>query len=309
MIQERIIWHGIQAARLRSEDYEAVVVPGMGANCVSLRHVPTGAELLRTPKDASALADAPNVYGLPLLFPPNRMEDGTYVFEGRRYTFPINEPERHHHIHGMLSQTPFEAMGEGAWMFRADGQHPYLQFPHPFTVIREYTLTPAGLRHTVTFINDGDQAFPLGTGIHAAFRVPEGNDARLALPALREWVLDDARKLPTGEMIADSPLLRSLREGTLCPEKQPLSALIACGPGPVFLTGSQGKFVCERDDYPFIMLWNGGGGAGFVCPEPQSWAINAPNLPLPWAETGMRALRPGERATFTLALRYLPARV
>ena len=33
---------------------------------------------------------------------PNRIEDGTYEFEGRRHKLPLNEPDRRNAIHGLV---------------------------------------------------------------------------------------------------------------------------------------------------------------------------------------------------------------
>ena len=301
-----LLWRGMEAVALFNESARAVILPQMGANCVSYAHLESGQECLRTPPDREALAGDPNVYGLPLLFPPNRIRGGRFSFRGRTYAFPINEPARGCHIHGALSQAPFAHRGGGRFVFRA-AEKGYLAFPHAFTVIREYSLDPAGaLTHTVTFINESPAPLPLGTGIHAAWRAPAGEGLRLKMPALREWELDGDSRLPTGIIREDTPLLRALRQGKLDPDAQPLSALVQCEKGPVALAGPRGKWICQRDDYPFVMLWNGGGGQGFVCPEPQTWAIDAPNLDLPWEETGMRALSPGEEASFSLVFRFLP---
>ena len=83
MITRFTHWQGEAAVLLSGGGYEAMVLPGWGANCVSLRYLPSGAELLRTPPDQGALHANPNVYGLPLLFPPNRIRDGSYAFNGR----------------------------------------------------------------------------------------------------------------------------------------------------------------------------------------------------------------------------------
>ena len=116
--------------------------------------------------------------------------------------------------------------------------------------------------------------------------------------------MDADRKLPAGSFSDNSPLLASLRNGSLIPDAHPLSALLECSEGPVILSGPRGRLICQRDDYRFIMLWNGGGGQGFVCPEPQSWATDAPNLALSWSETGMRAIAPGESASFRLTFSF-----
>lgn len=301
-IQEEL-WQGEPALRLTGGGYSALILPGFGANCVSLRHA-SGAVLLREPDSPAALRAAPNVYGLPLLFPPNRIRDGHFAFDGRSYDFPINEPERHHHIHGVLSTTAFARTGEASFTFRADADHPYLTFPHAFTVTRAYELSERGLVQRLTVRNDSARAMPLGTGIHAAWNVPlfpghSPADCRLQIPARRQWLVDAQSIIPTGETVTDSPLLRALREGTLVPEAQPLSCLLECGDGPIRLITPRGSFCCMREaGYPFVMLWNGGGGKGFVCPEPQSWLIDAPNLGMRAEMSGFFALPPGEEKDY-----------
>ena len=302
-------WKGRRAVRLRCRSYEALILPDKGANCISLRHLPTGAELFRTPAAPEEIDQAPNVYGLPLLFPPNRIRDGVYTFQGRRYAFPINEPQRHNHIHGALSVSPFLHRGNGVFSFRAGADAPYLAFPHAFTVKREYSLDGGGLFHRVTFRNDSDGAFPLGTGVHAAWRLPfvpgdDPADYSLQVPAAREWALEEERKLPTGTAVGDSPLLDALRQGKMRPDIQPLSSLIQCSPGNVILRGGAGRLIMDMEGYGFLMLWNGGGGQGFLCPEPQSWVNDAPNLPLPWEETGMQVISPGQERSFSLRFRF-----
>ena len=298
-------WQGEPSLLLSGGGYSARILPRFGANCVSLRHE-SGAVLLREPKDPQTLAAAPNVYGLPLLFPPNRIRDGHFSFGGRSYDFPINEPARHHHIHGLLSTTPFSCEGGAAFTFRADAEHPYLSFPHAFTVTRAFALDEGGLVQTLTVRNDSALPMPLGTGFHAAWSVPlfpgqSPLDCRLHIPVRRHWLHDPQTIIPTGETVTDSPLLRALRESTLVPEREALSCLLELDDGPVRLITPRGDLVCTREaGYPFLMLWNGGGGQGFVCPEPQSWLVDAPNLPLPQEISGFTALAPGQSATTRL---------
>ena len=209
-------WQGEPSLLLSGGGYSARILPRFGANCVSLRHE-SGAVLLREQKDPQTLAAAPNVYGLPLLFPPNRIRDGHFSFGGRSYDFPINEPARHHHLHGLLSTTPFSCEGGAAFTFRADAEHPYLSFPHAFTVTRAFALDEGGLVQTLTVRNDSALPMPLGTGFHAAWSVPlfSGQsplDCRLHIPVRRHWLHDPQTIIPTGETVTDSPLLRALRE-------------------------------------------------------------------------------------------------
>ena len=36
---------------------------------------------------------------------PNRLEDGSYEFDGKHYQLPLNEPERRNAIHGLVRWT------------------------------------------------------------------------------------------------------------------------------------------------------------------------------------------------------------
>ena len=44
---------------------------------------------------------------------PNRLEDGGYEFDGRRYQLPLTEPEQHNAIHGLVRSERW-AVGERA---------------------------------------------------------------------------------------------------------------------------------------------------------------------------------------------------
>ena len=110
-----------------------------GANCISLRNKKYNAEILREPPISVEL-DNPYLYGMPILFPVNRIEGGRFTFEGRDYIFPINEPRTGCHLHGELHKTRFELIenteSSALCRYRA-ARGEYLGFPHDF----EITLT------------------------------------------------------------------------------------------------------------------------------------------------------------------------
>ena len=97
---EKINFNGIPAVHFTAGGYEAVMVPSVGANVVKLKHTATGIEILRTPdaEEMENFKERPQIYGLPLLFPPNRIADGTYTFEGRKYHYSDTKqlPPRYH---------------------------------------------------------------------------------------------------------------------------------------------------------------------------------------------------------------------
>ena len=121
--------------------YTARINLSRGANCISLRHSATGARILREPPDPMRL-DNPYLYGMPLLFPVNRISGGRFVFAGREYVFPVNEPNTGCHLHGTLHETPFAVTARSGDSltaeYTADAAHPYLSFPHAFTLRLSY---------------------------------------------------------------------------------------------------------------------------------------------------------------------------
>ena len=124
---------------LRGGGYSAFINLSRGANCIGLRHESYGARILREPDYRAGELDNPYLYGMPILFPVNRISGGCFSFEGREYVFPINEPATECHLHGELHRAPFSVLEQSddriVCSFRADKERPYLSFPHEFEVI------------------------------------------------------------------------------------------------------------------------------------------------------------------------------
>lgn len=312
--------NGIPVVRLHFGPYEADVCQAMGSNCI--RFSRDGISVLRTPPDMDTFRDQPNVYGMPLLFPPNRIKGGTYTYQGRVYRFPVNEPARGHHIHGFLSSTPFTPSGqhisaEGVSVtFQAafDERSPYLAFPHAFSVRLDYLLNDDGLLQTLAIINNSPLDMPCGLGFHTAFHVPFlpdtcGEEYRLCALVEEEICLDPVTIIPTGERRNGGTIVKELREGSLNPAGSPLSNHFGGRSGDIKLThmpsGAAIRYLPDPA-FSFLMLWNGGGQSGYVCPEPQTWQVDAPNSFLPPSTSGFAALKPGGTITLNSRLSIEP---
>jgi aldose 1-epimerase len=98
---------------------------------------------------------------------PNRLEDGSYDFDGRRHQLPLTEPEHKNAIHGLVRQA--------AWTVsehepdRVVLEHLLAPQPgYPFTVALriEYGLSASGLRVCTTATNAGADPCPYGSGAH-----------------------------------------------------------------------------------------------------------------------------------------------
>lgn len=94
---EKINFNGIPAVHFTAGGYEAVMVPSVGANVVKLKHTATGIEILRTP-DAEEMENFKERHQFTVApaLPPNRIADGTYTFEGRKYQYPITYSDTKH---------------------------------------------------------------------------------------------------------------------------------------------------------------------------------------------------------------------
>lgn len=94
--------------KLNSGNWLAEIAVSAGANLCRLFHKPTGLDILRTPESIEDLHENPEMYGIPILFPPNRIADGRFNWQGRQYSFEINEPERNNHLHGLILGKPWQ---------------------------------------------------------------------------------------------------------------------------------------------------------------------------------------------------------
>ncbi|WP_269432468.1 aldose 1-epimerase [Gordoniibacillus kamchatkensis] len=277
---------------------------------------------------SKAYRQMPLLYGIPVLFPPNRIENGRFVYNGREYQFERNEKNTGHHAHGMVYQRRWELLkgsaeaGEAVIVTKFDSaQHPDViaQFPHRFRVRMTFTLRGSKLIQEAEVTNLSEEAFPWGLGYHTTFSFPfRGKEDRLdkctlAVNAAKRWVLN-SQFLPTGELQdfdgrerlnAGLPM-----EGVVLDDVFLSSA--GCGetPNEALLTdGNIGLKVAYRCDGNMTqwVLHNGGGGQGFFCPEPYTWVTNAPNLPLDRSLTGLQELEPGMSRTVRCLIAIEPA--
>lgn len=321
---QEITFLGQRAIRAANGQLAFVVVPGWGSNVVSLVHEPTQTELLRVPDSAETFRRRPVLYGIPVLFPPNRIAGGRFTYRGREYRLDINEPARGNHIHGFvhtrrweLVQAETDAAGRVCVETRFDAaagpdrEDIFRQFPHHFVITLRFVLDGATLRKEAEVHNAGDEPFPFGLGFHTTFAFPE-RSARFALDVAKRWRLDE-RMVPTGEL-EDFPFREDLARGMslagvalddafyVGDEARPSVATLT------YAAGTERLAVRYQADANFRhwVVYTADGRSGFVCPEPYTWITNAPNLDLPPARTGLRELAPGARERFATAISVEP---
>jgi aldose 1-epimerase len=310
-------YRGEPAVWLKAGPYEAAVLPEIGANLIALRHTERGCQLLHEPAEGEmdAFKARPITCGIPVLFPPNRYEDGKFTWNGRTYEFPVNEPNRGNHLHGFLHNIPWtaETMAANAEQSRVtlvqhvtEGHPVFTYWPHSFTMRLTYVLSADGLEQHVWIRNDGDAAMPCMLGFHTAVNAPfapdgRAEDCRVQLSIGGRWELDE-RMLPTGRMQALSPKEQDLKLRGVYPFFEALdnhyTAEPVNGRNGMVLTDARAdaSLIYDVDTaYKMWMIWNNNATEGFFCPEPQVNLVNAPNVAgLSDEEKGFVALAPGE---------------
>jgi aldose 1-epimerase len=215
---------GLEIVVLRYQDprdparnLEARVAPAAGANLYSLKIGDD--ELLVPPPSLAELAASPA--GTPVLFPmPNRVRDGVFTFEGRRFRFPPNNGNNF--IHGLVRRRPWHsedpvALRTGAradlWIDWDASQPDFAQFPIEHRLTLTFTLERGGLRIGYAVKNRSGQRLPYGFGLHPWFRIPGGREAVfLEVPAARR--MEAVEKLPTGKLLPVAKTTFDLRRPT-----------------------------------------------------------------------------------------------
>lgn len=307
---------------IKGGGYEARLFPEAGGALVTLRK---GDVRVFAPCDSEEEArQAPTRHGLPCLFPPNRIDAGHFVFEGREYQFPMKPNKANNFSHGFLHTRPWTAVnqtGHGVTMrFDCNEQtdfYPY--YPHKFRMDVEYCLSEEGLCQKVSLSNQGALNMPVGLGWHTAFCLPfvPGSDpsgVRFRASVGRRVLLSE-RMLPTGEVReldheeqqiraaeGQSPMYRELDDHfTALPLEmngKPFHGAILEDPAAGV------RIVYEVDPaYRHWMIFNAHSSGRLICIEPQNWRINAPNLGLGEEEAGIDVLKPGETKEYVSRIR------
>ncbi|WP_062234504.1 aldose 1-epimerase [Fictibacillus sp. FJAT-27399] len=84
---EEIVCFNEAAIRAGNEYLEVVLVPKWGSNLISLKWKKGNLELLRTPSTKEEYISKPYLYGIPILFPPNRIDRGEFTYNQKTYRF------------------------------------------------------------------------------------------------------------------------------------------------------------------------------------------------------------------------------
>jgi galactose mutarotase-like enzyme len=132
---------------------------------------------------------------------PNRLEDGTYSFEGKTGRTELDEPEHGNAIHGLVRWLPWsldQVERDAVSLVCTLGPDP--AYPWQLRLTMKYRVGADGLTVTAEAENGSADAAPFGIGFHPYLTLgtPVIDDLLLEVPAGRRLLTDD-RGLPMGE--------------------------------------------------------------------------------------------------------------
>lgn len=294
----------IHPLRLSNGELEAEILPEWGALLADLWHRPSDVHWLRRAPDPETLRHSPSVYGMPILFPPGRISEGRFSLAGAQFHWPLNDPDGPNHLHGFVAGVPWTTVRrspEAATLARtSDGRQD--AFGAPFAIEVQYRLRAESLHITVSLTNPGPGPIPAALGFHTNIDLAIV-DYACHLPRWEPWILNSALIPVGGRQPMRPPAIVRGRDFVLdqpyrlADDEDPTVSMDMVGrPWQVSLQGD-GHFrqwVLYRPD----------AAADFFAVEPYTWVSNAPNLPLPPAETGLAVLAPKQRVEFRCAIRF-----
>lgn len=196
---------------------------------------------------------------------PNRIQDGSYEFQGRQHQLPLTEPEHSNAIHGLVRWN--------AWHVRQHEPHRvalehllHAQPGYPFSLhlVVEYALSTSGLTVRTTATNIGAAPCPYGSGAHPYLTLGTEtvDNVLLRVPA-RTALRSDDRGIPVGTFAVDGTELdyRSARQigqakldngyTDLERDEAGIAHVVADGPD------GSGRTIWVDEGYPYVMVFTG----------------------------------------------------
>jgi aldose 1-epimerase len=136
---------------------------------------------------------------------PNRLEDGSYEFDGRRHQLALTEAEQRNAIHGLVRWSAWSVAEHAVERVVMEHVlHPQPGYPFDLALRIDYSVSASGLTVRTTATNVGDEPCPYGSGAHPYLTLgtPTIDSIGLRAPA-RSVVVSSERGIPIGEMAVE----------------------------------------------------------------------------------------------------------
>jgi len=234
-----------------------------------------------------------HVYGHVLAPWPNRLADGSYLFESEHHAFEELDQQNNKN-HGLVLDRAFEAHGTEnlvlGYRFGSDRAYPF-----DIDLEIHYTLTDSGLEVSATATNFGDRA-PFAIGFHPYLLT--GEKFTLVMAATHKSIQNE-RLLPIATQEIPGLALNQ--------DSVELQTLDHCfeGADSVVITRPEGEIIIEAiENLPYFMMYRPQAALSSAGPllavEPQSAVANAFNQDIESV-----ILESGERKSFRFGIRKL----
>lgn len=185
--------------------FHSIIYPNLGASLhkLSLNSIDIIEGISNT---FEGLNDYKNTYKSAFLFPfPNRISEGKFEFDQKKYELDCNESALNNALHGHIYDKPFtvkniEATESSAivTLNYADGGKTK-GFPFPYQIEIIYTFSANKIDINFNILNTGKKSFPFGIGWHPYFKTGNLNLSSLNFEAKNQYLLDE-KMIPLKEI-------------------------------------------------------------------------------------------------------------
>ena len=303
--------------RLQCNKYSALFCPGFGANILELIDKFNNISVLRFNSYTSMENIKSNIllYGIPILFLPNRFHNGILKTSQTTFHFPINEPRYNNYIHGFLHQREFtvtETLCVKDYCsitaeYNYDKNDPfYTYFPLDFTAEITYNLSDKGLEQIFKITNYSNLNLPVLVACHTAINLPFDNksdidDLRIKMDVDKRLVIDE-NLCCTGNFKKLSCYDSEYQSGSVNPLTQVID-------NEMFILSKDAKYngvdiynsntyhgirYIADEKYKYWLLWNNNSNNELCCVEPMTSMIDASQIALSNDITGYTEIRYNE---------------
>jgi aldose 1-epimerase len=194
---------GVTRLLLSCEDWQAEVAPHIGGSLLSLSRA--GRSILRSASDdAFASGAVRGTACYPLIPYANRIARGRFQWNGVEHHLDKNFPASPHPLHGVGWRRPWQIVRSDAQCCELQLKHRPLEndqcdWPFAFDAKQIISLRSTGLQISLSVVNVGEWAAPLGIGLHPLF--PRKGSQRLIFASAGAW-RNGADMLPSDEIDA-----------------------------------------------------------------------------------------------------------
>jgi aldose 1-epimerase len=292
--------HNKEIIELSCGPLSLALAPACGGSihAFRLRQPDKTVELMRpAPADGPGSRDVLNMACFPLVPFSNRIENGTFAYDGREIALArsLTLPDSHP-LHGHGWENPWEVSAldnTAATLVYTHSADAPDGWPWTYKAVQEFTLTASSLTVTLAVNNLGDRKMPCGLGLHPYF---PGNRETRVYAGLKGIWLTDEHCIPVDHVAIPT-------EWDFNKNINPLEPVIDnC------FTGWNGNAVISQPGLQLTMTHSGPlhtlviytpENENFFCLEPVSNITNAFNMPSD-SNTGTIELAPGEEYKVTV---------